>query len=494
MLREIGDSLLNEDSSILYKPALIDLSTGKARYYTYYNIDDMVSYVANGFVKMGLAVGSKIAILGVNSFEFLVSYVGARRAGLTPVLINYKLSNAQINEILIHSESRVVLYDAEFKNKIPAGFKKCCINNYEFEQFIIRKPFEGSLSSDDIPAVILYTSGSTGTPKGVSISNKSRRWNIDALMNMGNRPIKCLSATPLYHNNGLSNIERSLMEGSTLLLLPKFDVELFSKVLNAHRVRFISGFPSMFAMLFDHPNLIPPKGFSNVTKITLATAPTSPALYRKITEVFKNASKITIKYGSTEAGAGVFGDHETLPTPPMSVGYPKPNYDYKLVNDVLHIRSPGTLSGYYKNSEATSGSLDEEGYYITKDKFTVDENGFYFFMGRADDMFVCGGENIYPSEVEEILEEHPAIVQAVVLGIDDTIKGMKPYAFVKTTNKYRDEAEIQKYFLDNAPAYMHPRKIWFVDDFPLTAVNKIDKNELITRAKTFIEQLEQQEG
>lgn len=493
MLKELGTALLNETDSFLYKPALIDLSTDAARYYTFHQIEEYSNYTASGFKLMGLPRGSKVAILGKNSFEYVVTYIGARRAELTPVLINYKLSNKQIQDIVIHSDSVLMMYDKELSNKVPLGFKKVCINNFEFEQFIIKKPQTFNSKIDDIPAVMLYTGGTTGTPKGVVITNEQRKWNIDNLINPNNKNFKVVLTTPLYHNNGLSNLERGLMEGATTLLMSTFDVEVFAKVINIHKVKFIAGVPTMFAMLFDKPSLIPPQGFKSVQKITLATAPTSPLLYRRIKEVFTNA-EIVLKYGSTEAGAGVFSKHPTLPMPDMSVGYPKENYQYKLVNDVLHIKSPGTLSTYYKNPDETSKSLDEEGYYITKDKFEVDENGFYYFMGRSDDMFVCGGENIYPSEVQEILEQHPSVNQSIVVGVEDDIKGVKPCAFVKTINGFRDEVGLQEFFLKNAPAYMHPRKIWFVEEFPMTLLNKIDVTELKNRATIFLAQLAEQEG
>jgi len=124
-------------------------------------------------------------------------------------------------------------------------------------------------------------------------------------------------------------------------------------------------------------------------------------------------------------------------------------------------------------------SITEEGYYVSGDVFRRDENGFYFFLGRTDDMFVSGGENIFPSEVERMLETHRDVIQACVVPVDDEIKGTKPVAFVvKRQDSGLDEGKLKSFALENAPAYQHPRSIWFVDSLPLASTNKLDRGAL----------------
>jgi acyl-CoA synthetase (AMP-forming)/AMP-acid ligase II len=128
--------------------------------------------------------------------------------------------------------------------------------------------------------------------------------------------------------------------------------------------------------------------------------------------------------------------------------------------------------------------MTPDGYYITGDVFSRDAQGFYFFLGRTDDMFVCGGENIYPGEVEKMLERHPAIQQACVVPVADEIKGHKPAAFVILKPETEaSEQEIKNYALVNAPAYQHPRWVWFLKEFPLAGTNKIDTKALIKLAE-----------
>ena len=120
-----------------------------------------------------------------------------------------------------------------------------------------------------------------------------------------------------------------------------------------------------------------------------------------------------------------------------------------------------------------------DGFYVTGDVFRRDDNDFHYFIGRTDDMFVSGGENIYPADVERMLEKHPDVGQAVVVPVDDDIKGTKPVAFVIAKGGRRPtEAAIKKYALANAPAYQHPRFVWFVDELPLASTNKVDRGAL----------------
>jgi long-chain acyl-CoA synthetase len=170
----------------------------------------------------------------------------------------------------------------------------------------------------------------------------------------------------------------------------------------------------------------------------------------------------------------------------MSVGYPHPQVRLRLVDGenrdadqgVLEMKSPALMLGYHNRPDLPP-PITPDGFYITGDVFRRDENGFYYFLGRTDDMFVSGGENIYPSDVERMLERHPAIAQAAVIPIDDDIKGQKPVAFViRKPGQDVSEDEVKRFALANAPAYQHPRFVWFVDELPLASTNKLDRAAL----------------
>jgi acyl-CoA synthetase (AMP-forming)/AMP-acid ligase II len=203
------------------------------------------------------------------------------------------------------------------------------------------------------------------------------------------------------------------------------------------------------------------------------------------------AAKVTNAYGTTEAGPVVFGPHpDGLPQPEMSVGYPHPHIRLRLVDDggrvadqgVLEMKSPAMMNGYHNRPDLPP-PITADGFYRTGDVFRRDADGFHYFVGRTDDMFVSGGENIYPGDVERMLERHPSVAQACVVPIDDDIKGQKPVAFIvartdTASGETPDAEEIKRFALANAPAYQHPRFVWFIDKLPLSSTNKIDRTAL----------------
>jgi acyl-CoA synthetase (AMP-forming)/AMP-acid ligase II len=222
----------------------------------------------------------------------------------------------------------------------------------------------------------------------------------------------------------------------------------------------------------------------------MGSAPVSPALLEAIHRVMPRATVVNA-YRTTECGPVVFGPHQRgLPQPPLSVGAPHPDVSLRLVDGgdrsatqgVLEMKSPARMTGYHRRPDLKS-PFTEDGFYITGDVFRRDADGFHYFVGRSDDMFVCGGENIYPGELEKLLERHPAVAQACVVPIDDEIKGQKPVAFcVRREGEAVSEGELKRFALDHAPAYMHPRAIWFLDRLPLTTTSKIDRKLLQQRA------------
>jgi acyl-CoA synthetase (AMP-forming)/AMP-acid ligase II len=238
-------------------------------------------------------------------------------------------------------------------------------------------------------------------------------------------------------------------------------------------------------MLREH-DLLARTNLSSVEFIRMGSAPVSHSLMEAIRHALPQAS-VTNAYGTTEAGPVVFGPHpKGLPQPEMSVGYPHPKVELRLVDGdnreagqgVLEMKCPAVMNGYY-NRPDVKPPFTTDGFYVTGDVFRRDEEGFHYFVGRTDDMFVSGGENIYPADVERMLERHPDIAQAAVVPIDDEIKGQKPVAFVvPKPGRSPSEGEIKRFALANAPAYAHPRFVWFTEELPLASTNKVDRGAL----------------
>jgi acyl-CoA synthetase (AMP-forming)/AMP-acid ligase II len=241
----------------------------------------------------------------------------------------------------------------------------------------------------------------------------------------------------------------------------------------------------MIAMMLRERELLAATDRSSVESIRMGSAPVSVSLMDATHKAFPKAA-VTNAYGTTEAGPVVFGPHpKGLKQPDNSVGYKHPKVQLRLVDGknkhakqgVLEMKCPALMNGYHKRPKIKPFTKD--GFYITGDVLRRDDNGFHYFVGRTDDMFVSGGENIYPTDVERMLEKNPNVGQAVVVPVDDDIKGTKPVAFiVPKAGREPSEQAIKKYALANAPAYQHPRFVWFVHELPLASTNKVDRNAL----------------
>jgi acyl-CoA synthetase (AMP-forming)/AMP-acid ligase II len=221
-----------------------------------------------------------------------------------------------------------------------------------------------------------------------------------------------------------------------------------------------------------------------VRTIMMGSAPSSPQLLKELRAHFPNAEPLVV-YGVTEGGPVPQGPHpEGKPRPPGSLGVPYPGTEAKLVGGPtqdegeLVLRNPGILLGYHNLPDETAKRL-RDGWYYTGDICRRDRDGFYYFVGRTDDMFVSGGENIFPGEVEALLLRHPAVHQALVMPFDHELKGQVPYAFIVTKDGAEiTEDDLKRFALANGPAYQHPRRVFFLEQFPLAGTNKVDREAL----------------
>ena len=286
--------------------------------------------------------------------------------------------------------------------------------------------------------MFLYTSGSTGRPKGVVLSHQSHIWVVEQRMAAQDMTRhRFLVAAPLYHMNALAMSQLAHAAHATVILLPQFTTQLYLKAIEDYRCTWLTAVPPMIAMMLNDKERFAATDLSSVEYLRMGSAPVSQSLMKAIHEALPKAA-VTNAYGTTEGGPVVFGPHpKGLAQPEMSVGYPHPKVQVRLIGEngapsdpgVLEMKSPAIMNGYHNRPDVAS-PITADGFYFTSDVFRCDENGFYFFVGRTDDMFVSGGENIFPGEVEKMLESHPDVIQACVVPVDDDIKGTKPVAFV----------------------------------------------------------------
>ena len=473
----------------LDKVAIIDLGTGNERRFSYRDFEGQANAVARALAARGLARGERVAILSANRFEYLTAVHGIMRAGFVAVPVNFKFPPATIDYMIHDSCAKLVFCDAPRFNNAPKDLPRIRFDGEgsEFADFLKPGPFLPVAAASGEAAMFLYTSGSTGRPKGVVLSHQSHIWVVETRMAAQDMTRhRFLIAAPLYHMNALAMSQLAHATHATAILLPQFTAQLYLKAIEDYRCTWLTAVPPMIAMMLNDKERFAATDLSSVEFLRMASAPVSQSLMAAIHRALPKAA-VTNAYGTTEAGPVVFGPHpQGLPQPEMSVGYPHPKVEVRLIGDdgkpaepgVLEMKSPAMMN-FYHNRPDIASPITGDGFYVTGDVFRRDENGFYFFVGRTDDMFVSGGENIFPGEVEKMLETHPDVIQACVVPIEDDIKGTKPVAFVvKREGSRLDERSLKAYALENAPAYQHPRSIWFVESLPLASTNKLDRNAL----------------
>ncbi|WP_296576420.1 class I adenylate-forming enzyme family protein [Phreatobacter sp.] len=492
----LGD--LIDRSRDLDRTAVIDLRRPEAPLIlAHAEVDAIANGVARLLTDAGLARGAAVAILSTNRAEYIATYFGIMRAGFVAVPVNTKLAQDTIDYIFDDSRIAFAFTDAPRRGQVPAAIPLVDFDDDGPGGFASRvRPGRFAtvrVAADEI-GQILYTSGSTGRPKGVPLTHSGQLWALEALTAATEPEAeRSIIAQPLFHMNGLFQSKSVFATNNSVVYLPGFEARGYIDALERHHVTNVMAVPTMLARVVKETAALEGRDFSRLRRIRMGSAPLTQGLIDRIKAVFPGIP-VTNGFGTTEAGPAIFGPHpDGRPQPPLAVGYPLPGGEVKLVDGpdenegVLLMRNPAVTPGYL-NLPAKSAEVLDDGWYRSGDVFRRDADGFYFFIGRADDMFVCSGENIYPGEVEKLLERHPQIQQAAVVPLADEERGQVPVAFVVAREPADGQAgvgvdEIKRFAIANGPAYQHPRRVAFLPELPWAGTNKIDRRALLERAR-----------
>jgi long-chain acyl-CoA synthetase len=470
--------------------AIVDAtSPGAQREITYSELDARCDAVARMLAWRGFSRGARIGILASNRVEYLETLFGAMRAGYVPVPLPAKHSTAGLAEIVADAGIQLVFTDRANAERCPDGVRVVDFDGRyptllrEATASAPATPVDVGVEPKDV-ALQPYTSGSTGRQRGVLLSHAGHAALIGMLTRVrGMGPTTTmLVATPLHHMYGLLRAELVLMAGGKLVLQVPFDARDFVEAIGRHRVTHLTGVATTYRRVVAETQLLGATDVSSVVSASIGASPFSRALFDDLSRIFPRAT-VANDFGITECGGLIFGPHpDGIALPPESPGHPLPGVEVRLEpgpdEGELFVKSPGLMLGYHDLPEATAERM-KDGWFATRDVFRRDANGFYYFVARADDMFKCAGQSIYPTMVEAILERHPDVRQAAVVPRKSELKGQEPIAFiVLRAGTTVTEDELKGWVVANAAPVFHPRRVVFVPELPLTATMKVDRNAL----------------
>jgi long-chain acyl-CoA synthetase len=490
MSRETNLGYFFEDSVRRFpdRVAIIDLYGGSERKVTYAQFDERCDRAAGLVRNLGVKPGERVGMIVGNRVEFLEIFFGAMRAGAIPVAINTRLARDTLKFILDDAECRAAFVEVDALEVSKDAPNVISLQDYErLREASGRLPEPPELPAS-AQAFQPYTSGSTGLPKGAIMTHAGMLWYVK--YNQRYWPTapeeRGLIALPLFHKNAMrGTVKPMLYAGASFVLMPGYEPRSYLEALAKYRVTYSRGVAAVFTMFLQHRDVLDKLDLSALKSFTIGSAVVTPELMDKVEKALPGI-KVGESYGLTEGGSPFRPPIDGRPVPRGSPGVQAPEYEVRLAGPdgkerddegELWLKSPYNCLGYHKRPDVTRDKL-VDGWLRTGDVFRRDKDGFYYFKTRVDDMFSCGGENIYPKEVEDLLFRHPAVANAVVAPVPHAVKGYVPAALVVLKRGMTAQAEALKtWCLDNGPKYAHPRFVQIIDekDLPLNGAGKIDR-------------------
>jgi acyl-CoA synthetase (AMP-forming)/AMP-acid ligase II len=450
---------------------------------TFVEVAERVRRAAGAVANLGVDKGDRIAIWAPNSAHWMIAAFGVLTAGGVVVPVSTRFKTAEAADIITRSGARAVLTDTAFLAGFlgqdfasPPGVPAIDLTSGLLDD---GRPFERAVSGTDI-ADIIYTSGTTGRPKGVMMNHVQNlrmyaEWCDLADLRQGDR---YLIINPFFHTFGYkAGCIASFIRGATMLPVPVFDVEAVVELIAAERVTMLPGPPTLYHSLLA----VEDKSKLGTLRAGVTGAADIPVeLIRRVHEELPFQTLAT-GYGLTEAGTATMSrPGDSFEDVATTAGLPVADVEVRLADDgEVLVRGYSVMQGYFDDPVATADAIDADGWLHTGDLGEFTGSGRLRIVGRKKDMFIVGGFNAYPAEIEGFLMEHPAVAQAAVIGVPDERLGQVGKAFVVRKNGHDVAADdLIAWSRERMAGFKVPRSVEFLDALPLNATGKVMKDRL----------------
>ena len=475
-----------------------------SRSFTYPELNQRVNRLANGLLSLGLNKGDKVAVFMENSIEIVEVFLATAKTGIVMVPINFRLLGKDVAYIVDNSDARALIVDDEFApviQDIKADLRQIPAENYivvgkEISGF---RPYDGVMASapghepeavvnPEDTWILIYTSGTTGKPKGVIRSHESHIafYLINAIDFGFSHHDICMNVMPLCHINSTYFTFTFLYIGGSVYIHParSFRAEEILQIIEREKISFISLIPTHYNLILSVCGTAGTSDVSSIKKLLCSSAPVRKSVKKAIMEFFPGV-ELYEAYGSTEAGIVTVLKPEDQLRKLGSIGYESLGTDFiRILGEdgqevapgqvgELYSKGPMLFDRYYKLPEKTASAFNN-GWFSAGDMARRDEDGFYEIVDRKDNMIITGGEHVYPSEVEEVIGNHPDVFDVAVISVPDEKWGELVMAVVVPRNPV-DEKEIMGWCKEKLAGYKRPKKIVFIipEDMPRTGTGKI---------------------
>jgi long-chain acyl-CoA synthetase len=474
---------------------------------TYAELDAWCNRVASALAGLGVRAGGRVALMFSNDWRFLPAFFGPMRIGAVSVPLNIRMGDESLAYVIEDAEATVLVagHDQAERARRLAGQVKGLAH-----VILDAPPTDGALAWEavlatasprarrrrlDPDAVCMqpYTSGSTGKPKGVLLAHRGQVWNADIIRKMAclDHTERAIVAVPLYHKNAMIGaVKPLLLAGGSLVILPGFDPVEVIRAIDRHGATYLTGVPAMYKMMLAEKATLARHSVRSIRYALCGSAEVPEELLVEFQRVF--GAPIGESYGLTEGGPVPVANPRYGLKKLGSCGVDVADCQNRIVSTAdgvrdcavdevgeLVTRNPGLARGYWKLPHVTAQKI-RDGWLYTGDLMRRDADGYYYFVGRKDDMINVAGENLYPKEVEDVLLRHPGLKDACVVSAPHATKGEVPVAYVVARNPGAPPAEdeVKRFFLERGAPYAHPRRVFFMAQLPLGGTGKLDRSAL----------------